>query len=50
MHLIPCDAFASFLMDSTVSPNMKTTEREGVGARSLAHSMLGVERHVGAPG
>ncbi len=29
---------------------VKTTKKQGVGARSLAHSTLGVERHAGAPG
>jgi len=37
-------------MDSTASPKVKTVERERIGARSLAHSTLGVEGHVGAPG
>jgi len=30
-------------MDSIVSPKVKTMEGEGVGARSLVHSILGVE-------
>ncbi len=29
---------------------MKTTEEQGVGARSLARSTLGVEGRAGAPG
>jgi hypothetical protein len=37
-------------MDSIASPKMKTTEGEGIGARSLAHNILGVEGRVGAPG
>jgi len=37
-------------MDLTVSPKLKTMERKGVGARSLAHNTLGVEGRVGAPG
>ncbi len=32
-----------------MSPKVKTTEGEGVGARSLACSTLGVEGHAGAP-
>jgi len=50
MRLIPCDALASSLMDSITSPKMKTTEGEGIGARSLTRNTLGVERRVGAPG
>jgi hypothetical protein len=46
---IPNDTPPSSLMDSTVSPNV-TTEGEGVGVCSLAHNILGVEGHVGAPG
>jgi len=34
-------------MDSIVSPKMKTMEGEGIGARSQAHNILGVEGHVG---
>jgi hypothetical protein len=33
-----------------MSPKMTTTEREGVGAHSLACSTLGVEGRAGAPG
>jgi len=36
-------------MDSTTSPKVKTTEREVIGACSVAHSTSGVEGHVGAP-
>jgi len=36
-------------MDSTASPKVKTTKGEGVGARSLAHSTLGVEGRAGGP-
>jgi len=36
-------------MDPTTSPKMKTTEGEGVGACSLAHSTSGVEGRVEAP-
>jgi hypothetical protein len=37
-------------MDSTVSPKVKTTEGEGVGACSLACNTLGVEGCAGALG
>jgi len=37
-------------MDSIASPKVKTTEREGIGARSLACSTSRVEGHVGALG
>jgi len=37
-------------MDSTASSKVKTTEGEGVGVCSLAHSTLEVERHAGALG
>jgi hypothetical protein len=40
------DAPPSSLIDSTVSPNMKIMEGEGVGACSLAHSTSGVKGHV----
>jgi hypothetical protein len=43
------DAPLSSLMDSIVSPKMKTTER-GVGAHSLARNTSGVEGHVGTLG
>jgi hypothetical protein len=45
-----CDTPLSSLMDSTTSPKMKTTKGEGVGARSLACSILEVEGRVGALG
>jgi len=44
-----CDTPSSSLMDSTSSPKVKTAEREGVGARSLAHNTSGVERRARAP-
>jgi len=37
-------------MDLTVSPKVTTMEGEGVGARSLICSTLGVEGRVRAPG
>jgi hypothetical protein len=37
-------------MDSTASPKVKTTEREGIRAPSLACSTSRVEGHVGALG
>ncbi len=37
-------------MDLITSPNMKTIEREGVGARSLTHSTSGVKGRAGAYG
>jgi len=36
-------------MDSTVSPKVKTTEREGMGAHSLTRNTSRVKRHDGAP-
>jgi len=36
-------------MDSTTSPKVKTTKKTKVGACSLAHNTLEVERCVGAP-
>ncbi len=44
------DAPPNSLMDSTASPNVKTSEGEGVGVHSLACSILGVEGCVGASG
>ncbi len=44
------DTPPSFLMDSTVSPKMKTTEGKGAGAHSLTHNTSRVEGCVGAPG
>jgi hypothetical protein len=43
------DAPPSSLMDSIVSPKMKTLEGEGVGAHSLSCNALGVEGCVQAP-
>jgi hypothetical protein len=40
----------SSLIDSTVSPKVKTTEGEKVGVRSLVCSTLGVKGCVRAPG
>jgi hypothetical protein len=40
----------NYLLGSTTSPRMKTTEGEGVWAHSLAHNTSKVEGHVGAPG
>jgi len=37
-------------MDSTMSLKVKTTEGEGVGARSLARNTSGVKGRVGASG
>ncbi len=37
-------------MDSIASPNVKTSEGEGVGAHSLVCSISGVEGRVGALG
>jgi hypothetical protein len=36
-------------MDLVASPKVKTIEREGVGARTLACNTSGVERRAGAP-
>jgi hypothetical protein len=44
------DALPSSLMDSTMNPRVKTTEGEGIGARSLARNTLEVEGRAGAPG
>jgi len=35
-------------MDSTASPKVKTSEGEGIGARSLVCITLGVEGCIGA--
>jgi hypothetical protein len=48
--MITSDAPPSFLMDSTVSPKVKTTKKEKVGARSLARNISGVEGHARALG
>jgi hypothetical protein len=37
-------------MDSIVSPKVKTSKGEGIGAHSLACSTSGVEGHAGVPG
>jgi len=37
-------------MNSIVSPKVKITKGEGIGAHSLACSSSGVERHVGIIG
>jgi hypothetical protein len=44
------DALPSSLMDSTVSPKVKTTKGEGIGVRSLAHNTLRVKGRVRALG
>ncbi len=48
--LIPCDTPPSSLMDSTVSPKVKTTKEKGVGVCFMVHSTSGVEGRAGAPG
>jgi hypothetical protein len=45
-----CDALPSSLMDSTMSPKVKTMKGEGIGARSLAHNISRVEGRVRALG
>ncbi len=40
----------SFSMDSIASPKVKTAEGKGIGARSLACNILGVEGRAGALG
>jgi hypothetical protein len=47
-RMTSCNAPPSSLMDSTVSPKVKTSERKGIGARSLAR-ISGVEGRVRAP-
>jgi hypothetical protein len=44
------DAPPSFLMDSTMSPKVETTEGEGVGARSLTCNTSKVKGHARASG
>ncbi len=44
------DAPPNSLIDSIANPKVKITKGEGVGARSLGRSTLGVEGCVGAPG
>ncbi len=43
------DAPPSSLMDSTMSPKVKTMEGKGIGVRSLACNTLGIEGRAGAP-
>jgi len=50
IEMITSDAPPSSLMDSIVSPKVKTTKREEVGARFLAWNISGVEGHVRALG
>jgi hypothetical protein len=50
IHFVGCEAPSNSWIDSTISPKVKTTEGQGVGAHSLAHSISGVEGHVGVPG
>jgi len=45
-----CDAHPSSLMDLIVSPKVKTTKEEGVGACSLACNTSRVKGHAGALG
>jgi hypothetical protein len=45
-----CDAPPSSLMESTLSPKVKKTKEEGVGAQSLACNILGVEGRARALG
>jgi hypothetical protein len=47
---IDIDAPPSSLMDSTMSPNVKRTEREKISTHSLAHNTLRVEGHAGVLG
>jgi hypothetical protein len=44
------DAPPSSLMDSTMSPKVKTAEGEGIGVHSLVRGTLGVKGHARAPG
>jgi hypothetical protein len=44
------DTRLSSLMNSTASPEVKTIEGKGVGARSLAHNTLRVKGHARASG
>ncbi len=43
------NTLASSLLDSKCESKMKPAEEQGVRARSLARSTLGVEGRVGAP-
>jgi len=47
-NMVLANAPPSSLMDSTMSPTMKTTER-GIRVRSLACNTLGVEGGARAP-
>jgi hypothetical protein len=44
------DASVSSLINSTVSPKVKTLEKERVRVRFMARNTLGVEGHAGALG
>jgi hypothetical protein len=44
------DAPPNSWIDSTTSPKVKTSEKQGVGAYSLGHNTLRVEGHAGALG
>jgi len=44
------DAPPHSLKDSNANLKMKVTEEEGIGVRSLIHSILGVERRAGTLG
>jgi hypothetical protein len=44
------DTSPRYLMDSTMSPKVKTIEKKGVGVHSLARSTSRVEVHFGVPG
>jgi len=50
IHSCEGDAPLNSLMDSVASPKKKTTEGEGVGVRSLACNISGVEGRVRALG
>jgi len=52
MYLVNVELFdvpPSSLIDSKVSLKWKTTEEQGVGARSLTCNTLGVKGRAGAP-
>jgi hypothetical protein len=48
-HLVKIDTTLSSLMDSIVSPKVKTTEGKGVGVHSLTRNTSRVEGHAGVP-
>jgi len=48
--MAPIDALPSFLIDSNVSLKWKHWKSKELGTRSLAHSTLGVDGRVEAPG